>query len=300
MTVRKRDKDRLRKDAQAAAKKAARDELRQRLPIAHAVRERLQKFELQTIHFDPQERQRGRAVLQKWVPTAHRSIIEVEGRAPRIVIGVHADDVPAMIKWIAPKLAGIIDEKLARRSGSKRGPRGASVILTSRLSSSGPHKDDDDTLLMVVSGERRVWYAASTDVDERVLKRTTQERLGAPTYLPPECDPSGNAPQDGVKWQGPVLLNAGDAIWLVRGMWHCVQAAPGAVAVPLEISKGLFPGEQPRVLRHVAPRKRDDHSGRYVSTRPGWGLAWNACHMWANTLRQSLLAWDHSGLTALP
>ena len=276
MGDRKRDRDRLAKDAQAAAKKAAREELRQAPRAARELRAPAVAAEVEVVHMEPQQRRGGPLALEMWVPS-EESVVEVEGEAPRVVIGVHADDVPSMLRWVAPALATTIEPKLARRSASARGRRGASIIFTTAISSSGPHKDDEDTLLLSVSGERRVWFAAPRDVDERVLKRTTQKRLGAPVYLPAEFDPSCNPPRDGVRWREPVLLMAGDAMWLPRGCWHCVSAPPGAVAMPLEI--------HPRVLRHAAPRKLDVRSGRYISTRAGWGLAWNACRTWSNALR---------------
>jgi hypothetical protein len=112
--------------------------------------------------------------------------------AGRLVIGVHADHVPAMLAWLAPQLAQKCAHILTRASSAQaRGPRGASIILNGMAeSSSGPHKDSEPTLLLAVSGTRRVWYAAPDDVTERVQLRATksQARLGAPTFLPPEYD----------------------------------------------------------------------------------------------------------------
>jgi hypothetical protein len=202
---------------------------------------------------------------------AHRT----RASAGRVVIGVHADQVPAMLAWLAPQLARKCTGMLTRASsGQARGPRSASVIVNGATeSSSGPHKDSEPTLLLAVSGTRRVWYAAPNAVTERVQRRAAQSqaRLGAPTLLPPEYDPTCNAPRAGVRWCEPVTLQAGRAIWIPAGWWHCVLAAPHAVAVPCEIVAGAFTGQEPRVLRERAPTKsHGSRVGERISRREGW------------------------------
>ena len=180
-----------------------------------------------------------------------------------------------MLAWLAPQLAQKCAHILTRASSAQaRGPRGASIILNGMAeSSSGPHKDSEPTLLLAVSGTRRVWYAAPDDVTERVQLRATksQARLGAPTFLPPEYDPTHNAPRAGVRWCEPVTLEAGCAIWIPAGWWHCVLAAPHAVAVPCEIVAGAFTGQKPCVLHEQAPTKpHGSWAGQRISRREGW------------------------------
>lgn len=211
--------------------------------------------------------------LRKWVPTP-LSVVELDGTEERTVIGVHADEVPAMLGWLAPKLARDWMSNLARRNGRSR-PRGASFILTTSTSSSGPHKDSEDTLLLNLSGERRVWFASPAEVDEQVPR--SKYRAGAPTFLlphhDPTCNPTSRMVREGVRWREPVTLAAGDAIWIRRGWWHCVQAEVGGVAIPVEVVSGSLGGDAPRVFAHVAPRKVEKWSGRHISRRAKWGSA---------------------------
>jgi hypothetical protein len=72
-------------------------------------------------------------------------------------------------------------------------------------------------------------------------------------------------------WEGPITLEAGDAMWIGAGWWHCVSAEPRAVAVPVKIIHGSVRGEAPRVFGHVAPRKRMGRSARLVSRRANYG-----------------------------
>lgn len=181
-----------------------------------------------------------------------------------------------MLAWLAPTLAREFKRMLTRRQPAKaRGPRGASIILNGAAeSSSGPHKDSDATLLLAVSGTRHVWYAAPSEVSERVRLRATQAHLGAPTFLPQEHDIACNAPRAGVRWRGPITLKAGSAIWIPAGWWHCVLAAPHAVAVPCEIVARAITGKEPRVLPNVAPSKpHGSHPGQRISRREGWASA---------------------------
>lgn len=190
-----------------------------------------------------------------------------------------------MLAWLAPKLLRACAHALTRAtSGQARGPRGASIILNGEAeSSSGPHKDSEPTLLLAVSGARRVWCAAPSDVTQRVQLRATQARLGAPTFLPLEYDPSCNAPRAGVCWHEPITLEAGCAMWIPAGWWHCVLAAPHAVAVPCEIAPGAFPGQKPRVLRDERAPTKDHGSrpGQRISARPGWASAESVSRVFA-------------------
>ena len=73
---------------------------------------------------------------RRWVPTTG-SAVDVEYNSERTIIGVHADQVPGMLKWLAPVLLRSTRAKLARRGSDKGGaPRGASIILTDARSSS--------------------------------------------------------------------------------------------------------------------------------------------------------------------
>ena len=214
----------------------------------------------------------------------HPHAAPTRASAGRVVIGVHADEVPAMLAWLAPQLARTCAHMLTRASSDQaRGPRGASIILNGEAeSSSGPHKDSEPTLLLAVSGARRVWCAAPDDVTERVQLRATQARLGAPTFLPPEYDPTCNAPRAGVRWCEPITLKAGYAMWIPAGWWHCVLSAPHAVAVPCEIAPQAFLGQKPRVLPHAAPTKQHgSRPGLRISARPGWASAKSVSRVFA-------------------
>ena len=69
---------------------------------------------------------------ERWMPSAD-SAVEVEHAAERTIIGVHAPDVRAMLRWIAPALLRQIGEESLGSRGieGRRARRGASIILTS-------------------------------------------------------------------------------------------------------------------------------------------------------------------------
>lgn len=219
-------------------------------------------------------------------PPVHAAAPARRASAGRVVIGVHFDHVPAMLAWLAPRLARDCAHMLTRAtSGQARGPRGASIILNGAAeSSSGPHKDSEPTLLLALSGSRMVWYASPDSVSYRVQLRAAraQDRLGAPTFLPSEYDPTCNEPRAGVRWCEPICLEAGSAIWIPAGWWHCVLAEPHAVAVPCEIVPGAFSGQEPRVLPKVALSKpHGSWAGRHISRRVGWASAESVSRMFA-------------------
>lgn len=213
------------------------------------------------------------------------SAVEVEHAAERTIIGVHAPDVRAMLRWIAPALLRQIGEESLGSRGieGRRARRGASIILTSAPSSSGPHKDESDTLLFNVSGTRRVWFAPPAAVSDGVPR--LQERSGQPVFLPPACDPACQAvPPERVKWAKPVELNAGDAIWIQEGWWHCIGSEAQGVAVAVEVKRGSLRGNAPRVLERVGSRKASGRASRMVSRRPGWGSAACVLNLWVTAL----------------
>jgi hypothetical protein len=161
--------------------------------------------------------------------------------------------------------------------------RSASVIVTTKASTSGPHKDSAPSLLLAVSGRRTVWWA-SPDAGPKNYKHATN---GASTHLPDEYDPSFNEPKKGITWSGPVILEAGDAIWIQAGWWHCVLSEADGVAVTIEVQSEMVTGQTPLVFRHAAPTKSitGKHSqGRCVSRRPGWGDAAGVLQMWSHAL----------------
>ena len=136
--------------------------------------------------------------------------------------------------WIAPNLLPWTGAKLAARGGDNcTSPRGASMILSFSRSTSGPHRDGQDSLLLLVSGQRRIYY---TDKVPDGLK-IDQERGGAPEYLPVEHDPILNPAGSGVQWKVRTL-NAGDACLIPCGWWHCVDSEAQSVAVAVEVVSG--------------------------------------------------------------
>ena len=219
----------------------------------------------------------------RWTPSAG-SAVEVEHAAERTIIGVDAAVTHAMLTWLAPKLAHRFGQSLAARSSSSSvAPRGASVILASAPSSSGPHRDGEDTLLLNLSGTRRVWFAPPSHVSPRVPRH--QARPGAPVFLPDDFDPTVHVPKKGVRWHGPLKLFAGDAIWIRRGWWHCISSEAESVAVPIEVVHGCVRGCAPRVFRRVASRKtQSGRSDRLVSRRANLGSASSARRLWASAL----------------
>jgi hypothetical protein len=270
--TRKRDKDRLRRSSAAERMRVSRQMLK-----AEATRTAKPSGRLRRRGDLARTGSAGRhrnSRLEKWVPTAD-SVVALDNTDGRVVIGVHADAVPAMLAWLAPQLLQRFAHLLTRRtSASGTGPRGASIILNGEVaSSSGPHKDCEATLILAVSGARRVWYASPDDVLQRVQLRASQAHLGAPTFLPNEYDPTCNPSRAGVKWCEPVTLEAGSAMWIPAGWWHCVLASPNAVAVPCEIVSEALPTQKPCVLTGMSTAKHHGRSGVRISRRAGWGSA---------------------------
>ena len=198
-----------------------------------------------------------------WVPEAG-CVVQVavwpgEGRK---VIGVHADVIQAMMRWVTPRLVEATGAVLVGRGRDDGGPpSGGSVILSMEDSSSGAHYDKSDTLLTVVSGEREVWVAPPDAVTEALLKRYNGGGGSGPTFLPSSCDPTHHTREqcalDGVRWWPPVQLQAGDAIWIKEGWWHCVGSKAGDVAIPIEIVSRCIEGVSPCVYRRAASCHRE-------------------------------------------
>ena len=69
-------------------------------------------------------------------------------------------------------------------------------------------------------------------------------------------DPTCNAPRAGVCLlaREPITLEAGCAMWIPAGWWHCVLAAPHAVAMPCEIAPGAFAGQKETLIERAAAR----------------------------------------------
>ena len=138
---------------------------------------------------------------------------------------------------------------------------------------------------------RRVWFAKPEDVGERVPR--LQSRPGAAEFLPQEYDPSQHdvpaekVPQqvqaNQVRWQEPLELDAGTAVWIKRGWWHCFAAEADGVAVPVDIVSGEVRGSAPRVFRCVALSKQSQ-CGRRISRRPDWGSAITVLKLWSTAL----------------
>lgn len=284
--TRKRDKQKLRRSAKAERMKASRLLLKTEATRVAKPSGRLRPRG-SLADAGSLGRRRGAGRLVKWAPTAD-SVVSVDSTEGRVVIGLHADSVPPMLAWVAPTLLQKFAPLLTRRTSPRiLGPRGASVILNGEAeSSSGPHKDCEPTLLLAVSGGRKVWHAAPCDVSERVQLRTSQAHLGASTFLPDEYDPTCNPPRAGVDWCGPVVLEAGSAMWIPAGWWHCVLASPHAVAVPCEVVSGTLLAQKPCVLAGMSPTKPQGGSGVRVSRRAVWSSARKVKSMFAARARK--------------
>jgi hypothetical protein len=85
-----------------------------------------------------------------------------------------------------------------------------------------------------------------------------------------------------------VVLEAGDAIYIQRGWWHCFLAEAGGVAIPIEIvskAKGSgVGGIAPKVYRHVGTRHNSGRSARKVARRVGWCSAASVRELWTPAL----------------
>ena len=142
----------------------------------------------------------------------------------------------------------------------------------------------------MVSGDRTVWIAHPEE-DVSLAAYEAGAYLGATTFLPEAYDPSCNGyrPKKGVRWRKPVHLEAGDAIWIKAGWWHCILSEADGVAVPIDVKLGMVVGETPHVFRHAAPSKsgRGKHSERRVSRRPRWGDAASVLKVWSHAFAEA-------------
>jgi hypothetical protein len=260
----------------------------------------------------------------KWMPSP-RSVAQLlsEGDGDRTVFSVVARDVLPMLTWLAPQLALRFGRKIstvecpsrkresfeptgrtrseiqteAEQKAARETPKGelrckqmtesvqrsAGVIISTKESSSGPHKDTEPSLVLSVSGSRKVWWASPAAGPKNYKPATN----GASTHLPDEYDPSFNEPKKGITWSGPVILEAGDAIWIHEGWWHCILSEADGVAVTIEVQRSMVTGKTPWVFRHAAPTKSviGKHSERRrVSRRQGWGDAAGVLQMWSHAL----------------
>ena len=208
----------------------------------------------------------------RWVPSEASAAEVLRVDDHRMVIGVHADGVPDLLHCIAPQFLTMFHDGLAmRRSAPDAAPRGAGVILADAVSSSSPHRDGEDSLLLAVSGQRLVWFCPPSGVDAKVP--VTQPAASGPVYLPCAYDPSKHPPASmvGVQWREPIVLQAGDAVWIQRGWWHCIEADAGSVGLPVEVVHGFVRGNAPRVFRGLATRHSSGRARNLVSRCPGWG-----------------------------
>ena len=132
-------------------------------------------------------------------------------------------------------------------------------------------------MLANISGTRKVWVADRDAVSPRVAR----DERGGTIFLDLDCDPSINelavCAANGVKWTGPVVLQAGDAIYIPRGFWHCLLSEAGAVAVPIEIVSVESGDPQPHVIRHAGARTDRARAQR-------WGSAASVLELWAPAL----------------
>jgi len=169
------------------------------------------------------------------------------------------------------------------RHSTREQKRGCSVICTgSEKSSSGPHRDATDSLLLAVSGRRTVWYAEFSNDGTRVRDKLFTSPTG-PEFLPSWFDPSLYPAEEmiGVRWRGPIILEAGDAMWIKTGWWHCILSEANSVAVPLEVREGVDPGTTPCVWRQVARSRRGRwHAGRREPETHGWHSAASVRDLW--------------------
>ena len=222
---------------------------------------------------------------QHWIPTTP-SIVDEINNVERTIIGVHADEVADLLNCGAPRLIHSTGVSLVgRQSSGGAGPRGASVILTTADSSSGPHADDTDSLLLNVSGTRSVWFAKPSAVKQDVMLRA--KKHGGSVFLPSEHDPVLNPPRRGVEWEGPLVLGTGDAIRIARGWWHCVGSELEGVAVVLEIAHdSSLHKEPPCMFGHCGLPEPDGTCPDSHARSPLWACAGSVGRLFKCALRK--------------
>ena len=223
-----------------------------------------------------------------WAPSVGDVVAVIPGPV-RTVIGVAANAVPAMLAFLASGLLGLSGAVLSSRSSRGMDKRGASVIFTKERSSSDPHRDTTPTLLLNVSGDRSVYWADPDALQSKGRSKIEADTAGT-TFLSEAVDPSINTlehcAENGLQWEGPVTLSAGDAIYIHANWWHCIISEAGGIAIPIEI-KDMTRGEGPRVYRGVGTRVPSGSSNptERVARRLGWGTAAGALELWAPALK---------------
>ena len=195
-----------------------------------------------------------------------------------------------MQAWAASRVdreKGGLNDDGSYTNNNQKQLRGGSVICTENVwSSSGPHRDGTDTLLLVVSGRRTVWYAP-TSKDDILDRDAVLTFTNGPPFLPSRLDPSLHATSEmeGVRWcSEPVTLEAGDAMWIRRGWWHCVRSEADSVAVPIEVHSDMVSGTTPCVWRKVAGVRQRGGGRRVLKDAPEWHSAARVRAMWEKTL----------------
>lgn len=285
----KRDKKKNHKMADAERAKERRWQKQATPQLKAALRKAEAANELCTFRPTPQALAHC-APARAWQPKQD-SVVQLEGTIERTITGVLSRDVKEMLAFLAPLLLPYTGAVPVGRSTDLKGrrdrKRGASIILSQGASSSGPHADDEDTLLLNVSGTRRVWYARPSDVHDSVRQKGSPSGKGAPLFLPPQFDPSCKPARKGVQWCAkPKVLEAGDAMWIKAGWFHCVESEDQGVAVPVEIQSGSVRGEAPRVFEHMGPRHESGRSKRMVSRRAQWTSANGVRKLWGSALAE--------------
>jgi hypothetical protein len=259
--------------------------LRKEVNPSRCLRTRIDPDELR----DALPRARGPTSLPRaWSPAAH-DVVGVVREGQRVVLGVSQAAVKHMLNLLAPSLVAVTGAVLVSRGsdgGSER--RGGSVILSLEKSSSDAHVDGTDTLLLNVSGQREVWFAPPSAVTVPAAARNGGSGNG-PIFLPSSCDPTlqtlAQCAAAGALWCPPVTLEAGDAIWIRQGWWHCIVSQAGGVAVPVEIQSGSIRGVAPCVFRRVAQRKPAGGDRRQLVSRAvGWGSAAKVLELWERAM----------------
>ena len=118
-------------------------------------------------------------------------------------------------------------------------------------------------------------------------------RDGEPIYLPSAYDPSRHAVSElHVKWQAPLTLRAGDAVYIPEGWWHCISSEAGGVAVAIEPKKDRLAGGEPQLLPNMGSRHRSGRSEREVSRRARWASAKSVLDLWESAIEAHDLAHD--------
>ena len=167
----------------------------------------------------------------------------------------------SLIHCLVPQLTERTGAQIIGAPCRGRQRRGCVMFLSEELTLSGAHKDISPGLLYVVEGTRSIWLAAPEEAIAHEWKRDSSNSASEAesVWLHRQHDPHQSGSRYG--WRGagdggPIVLRAGDAVFIPPAWWHAIMGAPGGVALALEVGSMA---SQPVVYRHVGPTRAPVH-----------------------------------------